>query len=71
LDSQFLSQIHATTISVAAFVATRIQRNVVRQTDASRCEGFPMFHGLILLPTSGCSGGLEEPKQISEWHHMK
>ena len=30
-----------------------------------------MFHGLILLPTSGCSGGLEEPKQVSEWHHMK
>jgi len=29
-----------------------------------------MFNGLTQSPTSGCSGGLAEPKQVTEWLHM-
>jgi hypothetical protein len=28
----------------------------------SRCEGFPMFRGLSVSPSSGCAHDLVEPK---------
>ena len=28
----------------------------------SRCEGFPMFQGPSLSPSSGCTGDLVEPE---------
>jgi hypothetical protein len=38
---------------------------------ASGCEVLPLFHGLTLSTSSGCSGGLAEPKEVTKWHHLK
>lgn len=45
-----------------SFHCERIQWNFLKQTAASRCDGFPMFWGLTSSPPSGCAGGcLVEP----------
>jgi len=42
-----------------------IQQNFLGQTAASRCDGFLTFQGLTLSPSSGCVGGLVEPKLMT------
>jgi hypothetical protein len=41
------------------------QRNVLGQTVASGCEGFPTFRELTLYPSSGCDSGLVAPKLVT------
>ena len=54
-------------ISLELFAATEFSEIFVRQTAASRCEGFPTFGGgLTLSPTSGCAGGLVEPELMAK-----
>jgi hypothetical protein len=42
--------------SLEAFSGVRIPRNVLGQTSALKCKGFPTFRELTPSPSSGCAG---------------